>query len=714
MGRIQMSLIVALLCICQSDAIPTPFPLPANLSWGVCGYPLDGPSAPPECFTGASVIDPSVTVECSTKLGCTTSCSKSSLFQQVLVRYKGRLTPGVKSSTPLPKQQMTSAEHSSRSKNSSRGFWWSFYRADCDLMDLGIDCGDVDDCKTKCEANPDCFGFNTHGVMKNSSCAFNYGPLPCTKSFPQDCNVSLYLLRDTPTPQPPVTNTTGSVTRVQVCVTSPSEELGASTDESYSLMIPSGQSVTIEVNAKTIFGAMHGLETLTQLTSVRANNTLPMKLPVVPVTITDAPQFSFRGLMIDSGRHFLPVNKVKSIVDGASLLKLNVIHWHLVDSQSFASGSETFPELAEMGAYPNSYSASTGQSPSEGIAKQMYSVDDMKDVVAYAKARGVRIQPEWDMPGHGSWGFGKPELMTSACSDALDVTRPELYDFLLKFLSEMGEIFEGDYMFLGGDELDTSCFDNSPSIAAWMKAHGLNSQETQQYFWQQMTQKVFPSLNKTISVWEADGMQINMSNLPKNTVANVYQSISTAWQKTVPAGINTVVSMAGQHWYLDGECGGYNWNAWTCIYSFTGASGSWLANPAWTAKERSLFLGGETAIWGEGINTDNFDSFVWHGAAAAAERLWTTEERLGCPPSICPGIQPSKESYWMTSGNPRMTDQMCRMSRQGIKTGPIYPGFCPSDGGDDTLHLVNQRLDTLEKENAELKAKLNKLMSAKN
>ena len=102
------------------------------------------------------------------------------------------------------------------------------------------------------------------------------------------------------------------------------------------------------------------------------------------------------------------------------------------------------------------------------------------------------------MPGHGSWGMGMPGLMTTACSDALDVTRPQLYDFLRTFLSEMASIFEDDFLFLGGDELATTCFDNSPNISSWMKAKGMNASSTQQYFWQQMTELVFPHLNKTI------------------------------------------------------------------------------------------------------------------------------------------------------------------------------------------------------------------------
>jgi hypothetical protein len=181
--------------------------------------------------------------------------------------------------------------------------------------------------------------------------------------------------------------------------------------------------------------------------------------------------------------------------------------------------------------------------------------------------------------------------------------------------------------------------------------------------------------------------------------------------------------MAGQHWYLDSESGGYNQNAWKAIYGFSGANGSWLSNQSWSAAEDSLFLGGETAMWGEGINVDNFDAFVWRGTAAASERLWASEERVGCPATApaadaayqqrggpatgrrtaallgastatCPGIKRGAgaggglgggpPSFWLLNPNngygpQRLVDQLCRMSQSGIPTGPIGPGFCPSD-----------------------------------
>lgn len=151
-------------------------------------------------------------------------------------------------------------------------------------------------------------------------------------------------------------------------------------------------------------------------------------------------------------------------------------------------------------------------------------------------------------------------------------------------------------------------------------------------------------------------------------------------------------------------------SSFVCPLLQNGPNGSWLGNPAWSPAEKALFLGGETAMWGEGINEDNFDAFVWRGAAAAAERLWSTEESLGCPESACPGITGArKRSYWLHEGDPRFADQLCRMSQQGIKTGPIAPGFCPSDatsGNTDRLLRLEQEAQALARENGRLRAQL--------
>jgi hypothetical protein len=147
-------------------------------------------------------------------------------------------------------------------------------------------------------------------------------------------------------------------------------------------------------------------------------------------------------------------------------------------------------------------------------------------------------------------------------------------------------------------------------------------------------------------------------------------------------------------------------NAWKCVYNLKGPSGSWLGDPTWPSAESALLKGGEAAMWGEGINKDNFDAFVWRAATAAAERLWATEQSLGCPDTVCPGITGQRPAaYWLHDNPARLADQLCRMSSRGIRTGPIDPGFCPSDA-DTGTPTIEDELQRLEAENAALRVQL--------
>ena len=281
----------------------------------------------------------------------------------------------------------------------------------------------------------------------------------------------------------------------------------------------------------------------------------------MPLVMADGPAWPYRALMIDTSRHFLGLDTVRQAIIGMAALKLNVLHWHILDSTSFPVQSEKFPQLSKKGAY---------------APQAVYSLDDLRGVVAFARSRGVRVVPEIEMPGHGSFSVGMPELSLSSCSDVLDVTKNSTYTFLTEFLQEMTTVFTDELMYLGGDEVGFDpnctwpgttkcgyhCFDADPSVAAWMRRHGLNATQTLDYFWQQVTAHVVPQLtNKSVGVWMADtpngagGREHvwpppHMSTLPHDAVANVYQSMATAGP-LLDAGTSVVLSVAGSDWYLD-------------------------------------------------------------------------------------------------------------------------------------------------------------------
>jgi hexosaminidase len=188
-----------------------------------------------------------------------------------------------------------------------------------------------------------------------------------------------------------ITAKDGEIQGCNVTVISPDLSLTLETDESYTLTVASPR---ITLTAKTVFGAIRGLESLSQLVS-------PFRT-VNATTVTDAPRFQFRAFMIDTSRHFYPLNVILQHLDAMAYSKMNVLHWHITDSVSFPMEFVTFPELADTGAF----------SPSHH-----YTQDDIQQVIDYAFARGIRVLPEFDTPGHMDAGFKNiPNLLTE-CYD---------------------------------------------------------------------------------------------------------------------------------------------------------------------------------------------------------------------------------------------------------------------------------------------------------
>jgi len=161
-------------------------------------------------------------------------------------------------------------------------------------------------------------------------------------------------------------------------------------DESYTLEVSSRGA---KLHGVTPLGTLHGLQTFLQLISVS-----PDGFVVPAVSIQDQPRFPWRGLMIDSGRHFIPLPVVKRNLDGMEAVKMNVFHWHLSENQGFRAESRKFPKLQESGSDGN-----------------YYTQDEIRDVLAYARDRGIRVVPEFDMPGHSTaWFVGYPEIASGS------------------------------------------------------------------------------------------------------------------------------------------------------------------------------------------------------------------------------------------------------------------------------------------------------------
>jgi hexosaminidase len=255
---------------------------------------------------------------------------------------------------------------------------------------------------------------------------------------------------------PPTGNCTGRVSTVNVEIANTHAALQHGVDESYTLDIAEGSS-SIDISAKTIYGALHALTTLQQMVINDGKGNLIVEQPV---SIKDAPLYPVRGIMVDSGRNFISKKKILEQVDGMALSKLNVLHWHIIDSQSWPLEVSAYPEMTNDAYSPN----------------EVFSHDDLKEIISYAAARGVRIIPEIDMPGHASSGWGQIDQDLLTCQDSwwsnddwalhtavepnpgqLDILNNKTYEVTGKVYKEMAEIFPDNWFHIGGDELFLNC-----------------------------------------------------------------------------------------------------------------------------------------------------------------------------------------------------------------------------------------------------------------
>jgi len=367
-------------------------------------------------------------------------------------------------------------------------------------------------------------------------------------------------------------------------------------DESYELTVTdSGAKLT----SPTTLGVMRGLQTFLQLVQIT-----PTGFAVPAVIIKDQPRFPWRGTLIDVSRHFIPVDVLKRNIDGMAAVKLNVLHWHLSDDQGFRVESKVFPRLTGAG--------------SDGM---FYTQEEIRDFIAYAHDRGVRVMPEFDIPGHSrSWFLGYPELSSGSgpytlegggpgyIDPIMDPTRETTYKFLEKFIAEMARLFPDPYFHIGGDEVDGKQWDANPNIQAFIHAHGMkNNQDLQAYFNQRL-QKIVAKDHKTMIGWD----EILHPDLPKTIIVQSWRG-QKSLAEAAKQGYSGLLSFG---YYLD-----LMWPA-ARHYAVDPMSGD-AANL--TPEEQKRILGGESCQWAEWVTPENIDSHIWPRNAAIAERLWSPQ-----------------------------------------------------------------------------------------
>jgi hexosaminidase len=371
------------------------------------------------------------------------------------------------------------------------------------------------------------------------------------------------------------------------------QELGE--DESYSLEVT---ATGAKLNSANPLGVLHGLQTFLQLVEVSPNG-----FAAPAVTILDQPRFPWRGLMIDVSRHFIPLDVLKRNLDGMEAVKMNVFHWHLSENQGFRVESRKFPKLHELG--------------SDGL---YYTQDEIREIVAYARDRGLRVVPEFDMPGHSTaWFVGYPELASGSgpysierkwgiFDPAMDPTNEKTYRFLDDLVGEMVKLFPDHYFHIGGDEVNGKEWDANPKIQEFKKSHRLKTNEELQAYFSQGVQKIVTKHGKAVVGWD----EVFIPGVPTDIVIQSWrgqQSLAAAAQQ----GYHGILSNG---YYLD-----LGWSA-ARHYAVDPVSGP---AASLTDDQKKLILGGESCMWSEYVNAENVDSRIWPRNAAIAERLWSAQ-----------------------------------------------------------------------------------------
>ncbi|PHH86419.1 hypothetical protein CDD83_10271 [Cordyceps sp. RAO-2017] len=451
-------------------------------------------------------------------------------------------------------------------------------------------------------------------------------------------------------------------------------------DESYALdLSPDGQ---VRLECRNAVGCLWGLETFIQLFFQHSSGR-DWYTPHAPVSIRDAPKFPHRGVLMDVARMWYPVADIKRTIDGMAWSKMNRLHLHATDSQSWPLEIPALPRLAEKGAYRR------------GLT---YSPADLRGICEYAAERGVEVVLEIDMPGHtGVIELAYEDLIVAYnqkpyhwyCAEppcgAFRMNSSKVYDFVDRLLDDLLPRLApySAYFHTGGDELNKNDSALDPGV-------GSNDQAVIAPLLQRFLDRVHARVRRagmTPFVWEEMVTEWNQT-LPNDVVVQSWLG-NGAVQKLARAG-RKVIDSNFNFWYLD--CGRGQWlnfdngPAFQTYYPFNdwcGPTKSWrlvYANDptaGLSASAAKNVLGGEVAIWSELLDSTNLDSVLWPRASAAGEVLWSGRQDA------------SGRNRSQYDAAPRLAEFRERMVARGVSAMPVQMIFCTQGDATDCAMLTS-------------------------
>ncbi|KAI9374414.1 glycoside hydrolase superfamily [Aspergillus egyptiacus] len=459
-------------------------------------------------------------------------------------------------------------------------------------------------------------------------------------------------------------------------------------DESYTLEAKE-HSDTVEIKAKTVWGALHAFTTLQQLIISDGRGGLILEQPV---KIKDEPLYPYRGIMMDTGRNFVSVRKIYEQLDGMALSKLNVLHWHLDDTQSWPVHINAYPEMTK-----DAYSA-----------RETYSHDDLRNVVAYARARGIRVIPEIDMPAHSASGWQQIDPEIVACANSwwsndnwplhtavqpnpgqLDIINPDTYEAVRDVYTELSGIFPDNWFHVGGDEINTNCYNFSTYVTEWFAEDDSRTYNDLLQHWIDNSVPIFRSVSdsRRLVMWEDVVLNtVHAEDVPTDIVMQSWNNGIDNIVKLADAGYDIIVS-SSDFLYLDCGRGGYvtndprynvmsNPDPDTPNFNYGGIGGSWCAPyKTWqriynydftldlTKTQADHIIGATAPLWAEQVDDVNISNLFWPRAAALAELVWS-------------GNRDAKGNKRTTLFTQRILNFREYLVAHGVMAAPLVPKYC--------------------------------------
>jgi hexosaminidase len=441
----------------------------------------------------------------------------------------------------------------------------------------------------------------------------------------------------------------------------------------------------VVITASTDAGLLYGAGTLWQMMTADGARAGPVTLKAM--TIADQPRFAWRGLMLDSARHYQSPAYIRRLIDVMALHKLNVLHWHLTDDQAWRLQIRKYPRLTEVGAWrvPAGAGPAADVDPKTGRPRLyggFYSQDEVRALVAYAQARHVTIVPEIEMPGHALAAIvayprlGVVEAPAAVSSDWgvfpwLYNADEETFGFLQDVLDEVMELFPSRYIHIGGDEAVKDQWKASPRMQARMRALGIGDEAALQGYFTARVAKYLADHGRRAIGWD----EILEGGLPAGTAVMSWRGVEGA-EKAARLGHDTVLA-AWPTLYFDNRQsaspdeppGRGRLVTLKDVYAFDPI-------PAGTPPaEARHVLGVQANVWSEHIRTeDRVDHMTWPREAAVAELGWS----------------PPPTHDW-ASFQARMRPWMARYAALGVNAS--YAAFA-SPRAPDPYRRVSQELST--------------------